>query len=151
MVNRQLHNLLSTSIAADGSTETQLRRQLSPPCMRQTRGDGPDTPVWVTEGEFSTCRHLYHLGCLSAHLSRLYTGLCSGEVDWDLLALSDETQVVVRDALDAADSSRSADEIADNVARAAFLVSALPSEMSPNEQTAEPRHTSPGTSLAAVQ
>ncbi|GMF52097.1 unnamed protein product [Phytophthora fragariaefolia] len=84
---------------------------------------------------------------MSCSLLRLPTG----EVDWGLLNLSDETRVVVRDALKAADASRSADEIADSVAPAAFQVSALPSEMSPKAQAAETRRTSPGTSLADVR
>ncbi|GMF42904.1 unnamed protein product [Phytophthora fragariaefolia] len=66
-----------------------------------------------------------------------------------LLDRSDETRVVVRDTLKAADASRSTSEIADDVARAAFFVSTLPSKMSPKEQAVESRRTSPGTSLAA--
>ncbi|GMF20221.1 unnamed protein product [Phytophthora fragariaefolia] len=62
-----------------------------------------------------------------------------------------ETQAVVHNALNAADASLSVDEIADDVARAAVLVSALPNEMSSKAQAAESRRTSPGTSFAAAR
>ncbi|GMF18434.1 unnamed protein product [Phytophthora fragariaefolia] len=159
--SRRLRNLLSSSGAADVSTETYLRRRNEDLHKRVKRLIAanrtlrarakleeldPDTSVLVAEGDSS----LVVAACLDcfSDLSCFLIGLSTGELDWNL---SDETRVVVRDALKAADASRSADEIADSVARAAFQVPALPSEMSPKTQAAETRRMSPGASLAEVR
>ncbi|GMF36312.1 unnamed protein product [Phytophthora fragariaefolia] len=162
--SRRLYNLLSSSGAADVSTKTYLRRRnedLQERVKRLIAANrtlrarvnleelDPDTSVLVAEGDSS----LVVAACLDcfSDLSCFLLGLSTGELGWGLLNLSDETRVVVRDALKAADVSRSVDEIVDSVARAAFQVSTLPSEMSPKTQAAETRRTSPGTSLAEVR
>ncbi|GMF22528.1 unnamed protein product [Phytophthora fragariaefolia] len=131
--SRRLHNLLSVSSVADVSAKAQLRRRTEDLQERVKR--------LVTVNR--TLRARAKLEETDPDTLVL--------LDWNLLDLSDETRVVVRDALKAADASRSTGEIADDVARAAFLVSALPSEMSPKEQAAGSRRTSPGTSLAAAR
>ncbi|GMF45914.1 unnamed protein product [Phytophthora fragariaefolia] len=157
----RLHNLLASSSAADVLTETHLRRRNEDlqervkrfiaenrtlrACVKLDELE-PDTLVLVAEGNSSlvvaACLgHLFDLSCF-------LPGLSTGKLDWGLLNLSDETRVVSRDALKAADASRSADEVADSIARAAFQVSALPSKMAPKAQAAETRRTSPGTSSA---
>ncbi|GMF42357.1 unnamed protein product [Phytophthora fragariaefolia] len=135
--SRRLHNLLSSSGAADVSTETHLRRR------------NEDLPKRVKR--LIAANRTLRARIKLADLDPDTLVLVAEELDWGLLNLSDETRVVVRDALKTADASRSADEVADSVARAAFQVSALPSEMSPKAQAAETRRTSPGTSLAEVR
>ncbi|GMF31085.1 unnamed protein product [Phytophthora fragariaefolia] len=89
--------------------------------------------------------------CQSSPTSHLFSGLSTGELDWNLSDLRGETRAVVRNALKAADASRTVDEITDDVTRAVFLVSTLPSEMSSKGQAAESSRTSPGPSLEATR
>ncbi|GMF25873.1 unnamed protein product [Phytophthora fragariaefolia] len=110
--SRRLHNLLSASSVADVSAEAQLRR-----CTEDLQ---EHVKRLITANR--TLRARVKLEEMDPDTLAL--------LDWNLLDLSDETRSVVRDALKAADASRSADEISDDVARAVFLVSALPSEMS---------------------
>ncbi|GMF29475.1 unnamed protein product [Phytophthora fragariaefolia] len=118
--SRRLHNLLSASSVADVPAETQLRRRTEDLQERVKR--------LVTANR--TLRARVKLEEMDPDTLVLVT-------EGALLELRDKTRVVVRDALKAADASRSTGEIADDVARAAFLVSALPSEMSPKEQAAK--------------
>ncbi|KAJ8558584.1 hypothetical protein ON010_g8864 [Phytophthora cinnamomi] len=78
-------------------------------------------------------------------------GLSTGELNWDLLDISQEMRRILKDMLANADPSRTEDVIAVDLAHAAFLESDSHVELSSEERSAEANKTTSGTRAADVE